>query len=178
MLNQDQLEALDARISSNADRLILAYQLTHREATAPLQPLTAKGRKPNMLQNTIIPYIGKTTEYGLYAPWALDVIEGIARLDWDSKPTDSPLKSSPLSVRSLCIILASLESITAKDIEALLGIGKRHAQRYLKACTLAMPYLERSIPKPRIRCIEWLDMHDLIPDPTELARLEYDMRTF
>lgn len=78
-----------------------------------------------MLSNTIIDYIGKTTIYGLYPYWALDIIEGVARLDWDSKkPADSVNKSSPLSVKKLCLILSSQEEINTKEI----SLSLRHSR--------------------------------------------------
>ena len=129
-----------------------------------------------MLSNTVIDYIGKTTAYGLYPYWALDIIEGVARLDWDSKPTDSTLKSSPLSVKKLCLILSSQEEINTKEISLSFDIQERHARRYMQACKLMMPYLERSIPnKVDIKCVEWLDLHDFTSCPLQIAQLQLDM---
>lgn len=181
-LSQEELNRLDKAIGSHADKLISAHykSLKNKPRIEDVEePKTSNaGRKPTMLTNTVVEYIGKTTPYGLYPYWALDIIEGVARLDWDSKPSDSPLKSSPLSVRSLCTLLATFDELSTDTIEKFLGIGKRHAQRYLKACSLMMPHLERSTPKKSvsIQCIQWLDLHDLIPDPEQLAKLHYDMR--
>lgn len=130
-----------------------------------------------ILDNTVIDYIGSTTTYGLYPRWAMDIIEGVARLDWDSKPSDSKLKSSPLSVKNLCTILSLQEQISTESISDCLGVKERHARRYMQACKLMMPFLEKSLPSDiKIKCIEWLDLHELIPDPLELMKLHYDMR--
>lgn len=180
LLSPEEIKRLDKVFSKNADKLIANhYKSLSRKAALEVvtEDINKLGRKPMMLTNTVIDYIGKTSTYGLYPVWALDIIEGVARLDWDSKPTDSPLKSSMLSVKNLCLILSSCEEISTKRISLALDMKERHAQRYLKACRLMMPYLEKSIPKKvDIKCIEWLDLHDLIPDPVELAQLHYDMR--
>lgn len=180
-LSQEEINRLDKAIGSHADKLISAHykSLKNKPRIEDVQQLKTSnaGRKPTMLTNTVVEYIGKTTPYGLYPYWALDIIEGVARLDWDSKPSDSPLKSSPLSVNKLCIIMSSMEDISTKEISTAFGMKERHARRYMQACKLMMPYLEKSVPaKNKIGCIKWLDLHDLIPDAAELAQLHYDMR--
>lgn len=180
-LSNSEVMRLEKAISKNADKLISDhYKSLKRKPVIEEteQPkLTKLGRKPAMLSNIVIDYIGKTTIYGLYPYWALDIIEGVARLDWDSKPADSHLKSSPLSVKKLCLILSSQEEINTKEISLSFDIQERHARRYMQACKLMMPYLERSIPnKVDIKCVEWLDLHDLVPCPVQVAQLQYDMR--
>lgn len=181
-LSVEELSRLNKAIQSNADRLISEHYKKLRskpviEDVYEPEKINKSGRKPAMLTNTVIDYIGKNTIYGLYAPWALDIIEGVARLDWDSKPSDSPLKSSPLSVRKLCLILSSQEEISTKEICSSFDMKERHARRYMQACKLMMPYLEKSIPNEvDIKCVEWLDLHDLVPCPVQLAQLQYDMR--
>lgn len=180
-LSQEEVNRLDKAIGSHADKLISAHykSLKNKPRVEDVEELKTSnaGRKPIMLTNTVIEYIGKTTPYGLYPYWALDIIEGVARLDWDSKPSDSPLKNSPLSVNKLCIILSSMEEITTKGISLSFGMKERHARRYMQACKLMMPYLEKSVPaNNKIGCVNWLDLHDLVPDPIQLAQLHHDMR--
>lgn len=183
-LSNSEVMRLEKAISKNADKLISDHynSLKRKPVIEDVQEetetkATKLGRKPAMLSNTIIDYIGKTTIYGLYPYWALDIIEGVARLDWDSKPTDSPNKSSPLSVKKLCLILSSQEEINTKEISLSFDIQERHARRYMQACKLMMPYLERSVPNnPTIKCVKWLDLHDFASCPLQIAQLQYDMR--
>lgn len=181
-LSNSEVMRLEKAISKNADKLISDHynSLKRKPVVEDIQEETKAnklGRKPAMLSNTIIDYIGKTTIYGLYPYWALDIIEGVARLDWDSKPADSIHKSSPLSVKKLCLILSSQEEINTKEISLSFDIQERHARRYMQACKLMMPYLEKSVPnKPTIKCVEWLDLHDFTSCPLQIAQLQYDMR--
>jgi len=77
-----------------------------------------------------------------YPPWADDILQGIARLDWYR----TGARSIPLSVKQLVRILVSLPVIDTIAITQLLLLEERQARRYLKAIELALPYIIRSLP--------------------------------
>lgn len=125
----------------------------------------------------------------------MDVIEGIARLDWNDHPIDIEGKSMPLSVRNLALILESLPTISNEAIEDLLRLRERHARRYFKAVKLIIPWLMKSRPNSLISEMEntqpkvsprakasthdWEDCDDInIPSAEALDKLHYDLRTF
>jgi hypothetical protein len=77
-----------------------------------------------------------------YPPWADDILQGIARLDWYRPGA----RSIPLSVKQMVRILVTIPVIDTNAITQLLLLEERQARRYLKATKLAMPYLIRSMP--------------------------------
>lgn len=147
-----------------------------------------RGRPPRSIANPFFSYIGSTTRYGRYPEFALDIVEGVARLDWHDRPCGSGGKSMPLSVRNITIILVGLERVTAESVGEILRIAERHAQRYVKAIELIIPYMMKSRPKSLVHEMndtyevgshEWEDIDELTkPSPVELAKLHHDLRTF
>lgn len=114
-------------------------------------------------------------------------MEGIARLDWHDRPIGNGGSSKPLSVRHLADVLANLHVITTVSIMGALGIGTRHAQRYVKAIELAIPFLLASRPENLIqemlhgtatiyRWIQWEDNELSPPSPDRLGKLQHDLR--
>lgn len=145
-----------------------------------------RGRPSKIVVNPFESFIGPSTEYGQYPYFASDIVEGIARLDWHDRPTSQGGSSKPLSVKRLFGILAQLPEVTAKSVGTFLRISTRHAQRYVKAVELAMPYLIQSRPRclaaemdlgeiPMMRPNEWTDELES-PSPQVLAKLHYDLR--
>lgn len=147
-----------------------------------------RGRPPKSIANPFFSYIGSTTLYGRYPEFALDVVEGVARLDWHDRPTGSGGKSMPLSVRNIAVVLVGLERVTAESVGEILRIAERHAQRYVKAIELIIPYMMKSRPKSLVHEMndtyevgshEWEDIDELTkPSPIELAKLHHDLRAF
>ena len=94
----------------------------------------------------------------------------------------------PLSVRNISAILVGLERVTAELVGEILRIAERHAQRYVKAIELIIPYMMKSRPKSLVHEMndtyevgshEWEDIDELTkPSPVELAKLHHDLRTF
>jgi len=159
-------------------------QSEHITATAK----RGRGRPTKIIANPFEGFIGPTTDYDQYPYFASDIIEGIARLDWHDRPIGKGGSSKPLSVKYLFGILSQLPEITAASVESFLSIGKRQAQRYVKAIELAMPYLMKSRPSCLasemdhgailpMRHNDWTDTLP-VPDPTTLAKLHYDLRDF
>ncbi|MGE6793061.1 hypothetical protein ACQKFS_13690 [Pseudomonas guineae] len=158
-------------------------------ATAALAiPKRGRGRPTKIITNLFNGFIGPTTDYGQYPAFAMDILEGIARLDWHDRPIGSGGSSKPLSVKRLVAILAECESVSAAIVTAKFRLGLRQAQRYVKAIELAMPYLLKSRPddlshemrygflKETASASEWTDQLQA-PDPETLAKLHYDLRT-
>lgn len=147
-----------------------------------------RGRPAKTITNLFHGFIGPTTDYGQYPPFAMDILEGIARLDWHDRPIGSGGSSKPLSAKRLVAILAELEVVSAVTVMTQYRLGLRQAQRYVKAIELAMPYLLKSRPeelsqlmrygflKGPIRANQWDDQLDT-PSPEALARLQHDLRT-
>lgn len=147
-----------------------------------------RGRPTKIITNLFYGFIGPTTDYGQYPTFAMDILEGIARLDWHDRSIGSGGSSKPLSVKRLVAILAEHEVVSAAILMAQYRLGLRQAQRYVKAIELAMPYLLKSRPddlshemrygflRPDTRVNDWEDQLEP-PSPEALAKLQYDLRT-
>lgn len=200
MLTALEVQQLSDRLKANADRLIEDHLAAYKgkssvPATCPKNtkknPKDRRGRPAKQVQNPFYGFLGPTTLYDHYPYFAQDIMEGIARLDWHDRPIGQGGSSKPLSVRSLMVILESLEIITSIDVGDLLGIQARHAQRYVKAIELAIPFLMKSRPASliyemnlptdghanaeyRIKLIEThqiIDCQTVLPTPDELEIL-------
>ncbi|NMY34166.1 helix-turn-helix domain-containing protein [Pseudomonas sp. WS 5412] len=182
-----ELEALNARIAANADQW-LADNAPKTRTKAPRKPKSERGRKRKVIENPFYGFIGCTTYWGRYPVFALDIIEGIARLDWHDRTIGIGGKSMPLSVRNLVVILESLPVVTNEGVEDLLQLRERHARRYVKAIELIVPRMMESRPRSLInemdgieselKACEWDDGDDLCkPSAEELAKLHHDLRT-
>lgn len=187
LLSPAELEALNARISANADKW-LANNAPKTRSKTERKLKSNRGAKPKMIENPFYGFIGCTTHWGRYPVFALDIIEGVARLDWHDRPTGIGGKSMPLSVRSLVVILESLPAITNETVEDLLQLRERHARRYVKAIELIIPRMMESRPQSLINEMEgiepepkscaWEDWDEVCtPSAEELAKLHYDLRT-
>ncbi|NWA38573.1 hypothetical protein HX871_16140 [Pseudomonas reactans] len=149
-----------------------------------------RGRPTKEITNLFCGFIGPTEpDYGQYPFFAMDIIEGIARLDWHDRAIGVGGSSKPLSVKRLVAIIADLEVVSAATVMAHSRLGLRQAQRYVKAIELAMPRLLKSRPDalshlmrygflkdaPQ-RSSQWEDQLEP-PSPEALAQLHYDLRT-
>ena len=188
LLSPAELEALSARISANADQW-LADHAPKTKTKAPRTPKSQGGRKRKLIENPFYGFIGCTTYWGRYPVFALDIIEGVARLDWHDRTIGAGGKSMPLSVRNLVVIIESLSVVTNIAVEDLLQLGERHARRYVKAIELIVPWMMESRPQslinemegiePEPKACEWDDRDELCkPSVEELTKLHYDLRTF
>ena len=68
-----------------------------------------------------------------------DIVQGIARLDHQMTKG----ASKPLSVSRLYNILQCMPLINTREVMAMLGVDTRQAQKYVKACKLAIFHIER-----------------------------------
>lgn len=155
-------------------------------ASFPSASRRGRGRPATVIVNPLQGFIGPTTEYGQYPAFAMDILEGIARLDWHDRPIGVGGSSKPLSVKRLVAILADLGVISAATAQNHYSLGLRQAQRYVKAIELAMPYLLKSCPASLVHEIHygyvdgsghpnnWTDQL-LPPSPETLAKLHSDM---
>lgn len=187
LLSPAELEALNARFAANADKWLIENAPAPK-TVSQRNPKSASGRKPKVVENPFYMYIGCTTDWGRYSVFALDIIEGVARLDWHGRAIGVGGKSMPLSVRDLTVILENLPVITTETVTDLLPLEERHASRYVKAMELIIPRMMECRPKtlrnemegiePEPKPCEWEDF-DALPAPSaeELAKLHYDLRT-
>lgn len=76
----------------------------------------------------------------LYGEWFLSPA-GKTRKEYLINLNKTDNNVTALSVNTIVFILKRLAEISTKNIQGLLGIGKRQCERYNKACTLIMPYL-------------------------------------
>lgn len=187
LLSPAELEALNARIAANADKWLIENAPASKTASQR-NPKSASGRKPKVIENPFYMYIGCTTDWGRYPVFALDIIEGVARLDWHGRAIGVGGKSMPLSVHNLTVILESLPVVTTEAVMDLLRLEARHASRYVKAMELITPQMMECRPKTlrhemegievEPKPCEWEDLDVLsVPSAEELAKLHYDLRT-
>lgn len=190
LITPAELEAMNARMSANADKWLADNAPRLKAKTKTEQaPKSATGRPPNIIDNPFYSFIGCTTHWGRYPVFALDIIEGVARLDWHGRDVDVGGKSMPLSVRDLAVILESLPVVTTEAVMDLLDLADRHARRYVKAIELILPRMMDSRPRSLVNQMEgiesvprpcqWEDLDSLnTPSSEELAKLHHDLRTF
>lgn len=70
---------------------------------------------------------------------AADILTGIARLDHSGKQRDA----LPLNIYRLYTILQCMPLVNTREVQAMSNLSERQAQRYVKACKLALPLLAR-----------------------------------
>lgn len=186
LLSSAGLEALNARIAANADQWLRDNAPKTR---LQRKPKGMSGPKPKAVDNPFYGFYGCLTDEGRYPDYAIDIIEGVVRLDWHDRPIGIGGKSMPLSKRNIAIIIESLPSITNEAVEDLLQLKERHARRYFRAIKLILPRMMDNRPlllrnemegiEPESKPVKWEDLHDL-PKPTtaELSKLHHEMRTF
>ncbi|WP_259698378.1 helix-turn-helix domain-containing protein [Pseudomonas fluorescens] len=191
LLTAEELSAMSARIGANADQWLTdnapVFSINNER-----KPKANRGPKPGVLVNPFYRFIGCTTEAGRYPDFALDVIEGIARLDQHHRDEGVGGKSMPLSVRNIALILESLPVITNESVEDFLQLKESHARRYFKAVSMIVPRMMECRPSSLIdemngnefasvevdTGIQWDDMGDMCkPSAEDLAKLHYDLRT-
>lgn len=185
LYTKQELEVMSARIGFNADQW-LAAKLKPPRSRRP-RAKVANRRPAKVLMNPFAGFLLKVDDIGrCYPLFAMDIIEGIARLDWHNRDIGQGGISKPLSVRRIITVLEWLPVITNEAVGELLSLGERHARRYVKAAELAIPHMMRCRPDmlryemdgieaPRKPC-EW-DDEILPPTPDELAKLHHDLRT-
>lgn len=187
LLSPAELEALNTRFAANAKKWLIENAPAPK-TVSQRNLKNASGRKPKAIENPFYMYIGCMTDWGRYPVFALDIIEGIARLDWHGRAIGVGGKSTPLSVRRLAVILESLPVVTTDSVMDLLPLETRHASRYVKAMELIIPRMMECRPEtlrnemegiePEPKPCEWEDLDTLsAPSAEELAKLHYDLRT-
>lgn len=187
LLSHSELKALDARIAANANKW-LKKNAPKAIVKIPRKQKSTRGRQAKMILNPFFGYIGRFTYWGRYPVFALDIIEGVARLDWHDRPIGVGGKSDPLSVRRLAVILEHLQIVTNEAVEDLLQLGERHSRRYVKAIELIIPSMMECRPRtlfnemegtePEPKASDWHDCNEIsTPSPEELAKLHHDLRT-
>lgn len=149
LLSQSELKTLNSRIAANADKLLGRMVQKNKDSSKPeksLQQKSTRGRSPKVITNPFYDIIGGGVYLSEYPAFAMDIIEGIARLDWHDRPIGTGGKSMPLSVRSIVEILEWLPIVTNDAVKALLDLDERHARRYVKAIELIVPHMMKSRP--------------------------------
>lgn len=141
-----------------ADRLIQKRSQKTRSKTTPTtperSPCERRGRPAVRVANPFTSVFGPTTTWGRYPEFAMDIVEGVARLDWHDRQEGSAEASRPLSVRTLMRLLESIEEITVATVADSTGFSQRHARRYVKALQLIMPRLLAACPHHLIEELE------------------------
>lgn len=129
MLNAEELEALNSRISANADKMIAI-----REKSLYTFKETEAGRKPASFSNCIQPEIQEIRyiDEDSWPLWVDDPVSGVSRLDWYRRGSHN----TPLSSKKIMQCFACLDVINASTISHLLNLGERQARVYMKACEL------------------------------------------
>ena len=148
MMTVEELAALDARLSANADKLIAKRE----KSLYNFKPIKA-GRKPASFCNCILPEIQEIRymDEDSWPLWVDDLVSGVARLDW----YDRSERSRPLSTKSIMQCFACLEEINGSTISHLLNIGKRQSLRYFKACEILHEKLIDSFCDDNVRLVKY-----------------------
>lgn len=186
-LTPSELKELDSRIAANANKW-LEDNMPKVETKHFERPKSTRGPKPKLITNPFYGHIGCCTDWGRYPAFALDVIEGVARLDWHNRPLGVGGKSMPLSVRNLAVILEWLPIISNETVQDLLRLQERHARRYVKAIEIILPHIMELRPLTLIHemegvqhvadASEWEDVNESdTPSSEAPAQLHYDLRT-
>jgi hypothetical protein len=188
LLSSAGLEALNARISASADALIASKM---KESNYNREPKGASGPRSKVVVSPFVGHMWSVNDDGgqAYPEFAMDIIEGVCRLDWHDRPIGVGGISKPLSVRRLINILEWLPEITNEKVENFLGLKERHARRYVKAAKLVIPRMMRCRPAHLSMVMDDVPaslepgvvnvMDDIcMPTAEELAKLHHDMRTF
>lgn len=157
-LTPEQLDELDQRIGARAEALIAARQRTELYKVVKI---TKRGRRARSIPNSFFSFIGYGTSYERYPSFAMDIVEGIARLDWNDRAAGSGGRSMPLSVRNIMVILESLPIISTAAVGELLALEQRHSQRYVKAVGLILPYMMGARPESLMYEMAAMYVHDV-----------------
>lgn len=188
LLSAAGLEALNARISANADALIASKI---KENNYNREPKGASGSKPNVVMNPFVGHMWSVNDDNrgqAYPEFAMDIIEGVCRLDWHDRPIGVGGISKPLSVKKLINILEWFPEITNEKIEDFLNLKERHARRYVKAAELVIPHMMKcrpahlrmvmdDVPASPESCVGNVMDDVCVPTAEELAKLHHDLRT-
>lgn len=67
-----------------------------------------------------------------------DIIAGVCRLDHYNQKG----RNTPLSQNRMYNILQCMEIINTREIKKMMGVGDRQARVYVRACRVALPFLE------------------------------------
>lgn len=100
---------------------------------------TPQPRSQN-LENTVLDFMQFKQPYDVQCP-VDDIIQGIARLDHQMTTG----VSKPLSVTRMYNILQCMPLINTREVMAMLDVEVRQAQKYVKACKLALFHINRHI---------------------------------
>lgn len=165
MLTPEEIEEINRRCKTNADALIaerfkkttLSRSSTGPDCSKVVNPLAGYIISP-------VPKLGgykqdcrddvggdeyqddardsvTSKDFTLYPRWCLDVVEGIARLNWYRTA-----HQRPLSVKKILTIIQRCPQIDKYTICSLYRFGERQAQRYLLACKMAIQHLIKVVP--------------------------------
>ncbi|GHE22831.1 hypothetical protein [Halomonas urumqiensis] len=98
------------------------------------------GNREKRIENTVRSAMRGRGVGDLGCP-ASDILSGIANLDHHNQKE----RNIPLNKISLYVILQEIDVITTREVKGLLDVGDRQARKYVKACEMALPFLERSL---------------------------------
>ncbi|WP_155412653.1 MULTISPECIES: helix-turn-helix domain-containing protein [Pseudomonas] len=146
MLTNEQLSELNSRFESNANALISA-----RGAGGIKPERSATGGDYEKLVNPFAGYIvcplvpvdNTSKDHTLYPKWCLDVVEGVARLNWYRPEGDQ----FPLSVKKILLMLQTCKQIDKYTVGEMFDFESRQAERYVQAARIVIPQLEKVVPE-------------------------------
>lgn len=145
-LNESELQELRLRLEENTNKVIA-------KADKKRMKKKGTGNRTKRIDNPLIK-VFNNIDFALCWPlWIDDVFSGICRLDWYAHKEGE--RDVPLSSKNMIRIFSTLPLITTYEISNLLTVGERQAQRYLKACELAYPYLIRGYLDTEIRSMRY-----------------------
>lgn len=105
-----------------------------------------KTQVPNPYKEMIFEQWIEKDERTTWPLWLDDIVSGVARLDWYGD-RDNQI---PLSTVRIIQCLTILDIITTESVMGLLEIGKSQAKLYVKACSLCLPLISKSLADRRI----------------------------
>ncbi|MCK2047059.1 hypothetical protein [Chromohalobacter moromii] len=143
----DEMPCLKRRLGRGRSAKIRAGHIDSQEGERLDKSNTSdtpkRSNREKRIENTVQDAMKERAVGDIGCP-ASDVIAGIANLDHHSQKE----RNLPLNKISLYVILQELEVISTRNVKGLLDVGHRQAQKYVKACGIALPFLERALPTP------------------------------
>jgi len=90
-------------------------------------------------------------EKTMWPLWLDDIAYGVARLDWYGNKHNQ----IPLSTVNIIRCITTLDAITTESVMELLGLKKTQAKLYVKACSLCLPQIHRSLDNKQIKNMKY-----------------------
>lgn len=154
MLTQEEIKALDARLTLRTDELIKnrnKFSMGNKKSNTGKQPEILMNEHRSLLEDvwyTAQLELAEARESNPSARYSFlptmidDAVVGMCRVDFN--PTRK-IADKPLSISRIMKVLTSLDDISVRSISNLLMIDRSNAQKYFRAIKLGYPLLNNNL---------------------------------